>query len=348
VSWEPDVMMTGFHHRAVSMEELEAARRAVEDDSLAAVLALGVRGAVGVITCHRVELYVEGVACAAPSALFRAWCGGGHGGGRPIHLTGTRAARHLLRVAAGLESAVLGDDNVLGQLRDAYRAACQRLHAGPLLHRLFHAAFRTGKRVRSETDLASGGRSVAGEAVSMITRRLGGVSDRTILVLGAGEMARTAAQRLAKRGAGRLLISNRSCERARKLAADTGGTVVPWSWRTGALRSADALLVGTGAPGAVFSAEELRMAARARGALLAVDLSLPRNLEPPAVEVPELELIDLAGLTSLLEGERERRLGAVAQAESVVEQELEGWLSWAWNRRNRRGPVVTPGEVVAG
>ncbi len=348
MSRKHEVVMLGFDHRVVPMEILEEARRAVEDSSTAAVLALGVRGAVGVMTCHRVELYVEGVDDEALSSLIGAWSGGRLTSAPPVVLEGRAAARHLLRVAAGLEAAVLGDTNILGQLREAYRGACRGLHAGPLLHRLFHAAFRTGKRVRTETGIGDGGRSVAGEAVAVINRRLGGLSSRSVLVLGAGEMARTAARRLAKRGVERLLIANRSLERARKLAEATGGEVVPWSWRAGALPTVDAVIVGTGAPDPVLEADDLRTAAIERGRLIAVDLSLPRNLEPPEDAVAGLEVIDLVGLGVLLESERERRRAAVASAETIVDEEVQKWLEWVRNRRERVGPRPGAGSVVAG
>lgn len=345
---EPEVVMVGFNHRVVPLVELEEARRAVEGASTVPVLALGARGAVGVVTCHRVELYVEAVADAAIPSLLGEWSGGRLSGGAPVVFRGRDVARHLFRVAAGLEAAVLGDDNVVGQLRCAYRSACEGPGVGPLLHRMFHAAFRSGKRVRTETGFKQGGRSLAGEAVVVINQELGGLAGRTVLVLGAGEMARTAAENLAKRGVGRLVISNRSLQRARDLASATGGEVVPWSWRAGALQTADAVVVGTGAPEPVLGAGELRAAAEARGRLVAVDLSLPRNLEPPVVEIPELELIDLVKLTSLLEGERERRRGAVTLAETIVEEEMEKWLAWAGNRRKRGCPGSAAGSVAAG
>ncbi|NOZ95146.1 MAG: glutamyl-tRNA reductase [Acidobacteria bacterium] len=345
---EPAVVMVGLHHRAVPVAVLESARRAVEGASVAAVLARGGRGAVGVVTCHRVELYVEGVERRLARPMLEAWCGGHLPTAQPVVLGGEEAARHLLRVAAGLEAAVLGDENVLGQLRGAYRSACRGRQAGPLLHRLFHAAFRAGKRVRAETALGRGGRSVAGEAVLLVSRTLGGLDGRTVLVLGAGEMARTAAGRLAKRGVGRLLISNRSLRRARDLAAATGGEVVPWPWRSRVLRAADAVVVGTAAQEPVLTADELRDAARAAGHLVALDLSLPRNLEPPVGGVPGLTLIDLEGLSVLLEGERERRRGAVAGAEAIVEQEMERWLTWARSRHAGRCRGPGAGKVVAG
>ena len=338
------IVMAGIHHRVAPIGLIETARRGAEAGSPAAAVALGARGAVGVLTCHRVELYLEGVPAADAPSRFESWCGGGI---RPLVLEGAGAARHLFRVAAGLEAAVLGDDQVLGQLRAAYAAACRGLHGGPVLHRLFHAAFRAGKRVRSETALAKGGRSVAGEAVALIARRLGGLKGRTVLVLGAGEMARVAAARLARRGAGRLLVANRSRERARTLASAVGGTPVPWPWRERVLAAADALLVATAAPEPVLGAEALAAAAGAGRIRIAVDLSMPRNL-PAAGPWPGLETYDLSEIARSLEADRAARRASVAAAEAIVEEELARWLRWVRDRagrgRGRARAAVACGE----
>lgn len=332
----PPLVMVGLHHRVVPLEVLEHARPAEGGGRLAPVLALGATGAVGVVTCHRVELYLEGASPSDAERLFLRWRGGPLERGAPEVVAGAAAGRHLLRVAAGLEAAVLGDDQVLGQLRAAYKAACEARCAGPLLHRLFHAAFRTGKRVRTETGLGRGGRSLAGEGVAWLARRLGGLEGCSVLVLGAGEMASIAARRLAKRGAGMIRVANRSAERGAALAAEVGGEPVPWRWREAVLESVDALVVGTSAAEPVVPPGRLAAAAAARGRLLAVDLSVPRNLAAPEVPAPGLEVMDVEGLTRLLEKERERRAGAVRRAEEIVEEELGNWLSWAGDRHAGR------------
>ncbi len=338
------IVMVGVHHRTQGIAILERVRAAAENGSPAAAVAMGARGAVGVVTCHRVELYLEGVEPGTAGTCFGAWCEGGVDGVEPVVLRDEAAARHLLRVAAGLEAAVLGDDQVLGQLRRAYAAACRGLLGGPLLHRLFHAAFRTGKRVRSETALGRGGRSVAGEAVALIARRLGGLRNRRVLVLGAGEMARIVVTRLARRGAGPVLVANRSIERARALAAEVGGRVVPWSWRARAAASVDALVVATGAAGPVLSEAELAGAVAGGRQLVAADLSMPRNLPSAARGLPGFELVDLEGLAAALEQDAVRRRDAVAAAEAIVEEELDRWQAWVRSREaaapGRRGGVA--------
>ncbi len=346
MTMEPRVVMVGLHHHAAPLEELERACPRTGTGDLPAVLACGAQGAVAVVTCHRVELYLEGVAPSQAEHLFSVWRNGGEVRAAPVVLSGKAASRHLLRVAAGLEAAVLGDDQILNQLREAYRRACEAGCAGPLLHRLFHTAFRTGKRVRSETDLARGGRSVAGEAVCVLSRLLGGFSDRRVLVVGAGEMASLAARRLAKRGPERILVTNRSPERAEELAGFVGGTSVPWAWRAAALQNVDAVIVGTAAEEPVLRDQDLAAAVEVGGRLVAMDLSMPRNLEPPREPVTGLELIDLAHLTNLLDRERERREAAVQRAARLVEDELEVWLSWVHEWQAGRRAVRTHVRAV--
>ncbi len=326
------IVLAGVDHRSVSTDRLEAVRRAVAESSPAAALALGATGAVGVVTCHRAELYLEGIAPGAAPGLFEAWCSGALPPVEPLVRSGAAAVRHLLRVAAGLEAAVLGDDQVLSQLRGAYAAACRGLHGGTALHRAFHAAFRAGKRVRSETALGQGGRSVAGEAVALAVRRLRSLGDGTVLVLGAGEMARIAATRLARRGPWRILVANRTPERARALAASVGGEAVPWSWRERAALGADVLVAATAAAEPVLSLEALTRAAAWGRGLLGLDLSMPRNLPVPVAPVPGLELVDLAALAGILADDARRRRAAVERAEAIVEEELGAYLAWAASR----------------
>jgi len=339
----PPVLQVGIDHRSVPLKLLEASQTAAGSASTAPLLAAGIAGAVAVVTCHRVELYVERPGDLDGSELFARWLGQELPVGGAACRKGPDAARHLLRVAAGLESAVLGEDQILGQLRAAYRAACARHLPGPLLHRLFHAAFRTGKRARSETSIQRGSRSLAGCAVGELQRQLGGLAGRSILVLGAGAMARLAASRLVRRGAGTVIIANRTFERATELARSIGALAIPWAWRATALRRADAVLVATGAPEPVLRPEDLLHAVEGRvRPLVGVDLSVPRNLWPPEPHPPGLVVADVASLTRRLEGQRRRRRTAIEQVERIVEEELNLWMDWA----GRRPPIATCREEL--
>jgi len=336
------IVQVGLCHRTASGDELgrlHASRETARPEAAA------VRS-VPVATCHRLELYVEGVTETAAVAAWRDWLGLARGAPRPGGLAVRRdnaAGRHLLRVAAGLESAVLGEDQVLAQLRAAYRDACAAGTAGPLLHRLFHAAFRAGRRVRSETALAGGSRSLSAAAVNCLDRQLGELPRRRVLVVGCGTMGALAARRLAERHTGEILVANRTWSRAAALAAAVGGRAVPWPWRQAALRECDAVVAA--ASGEVISEAALVAAATVGRLRLALDLGMPGNIAAPGPLPPGLALVDLAGLAARLDEAQEARAAAVRSAERIVDEELATWWEWAvargTDRGRRRGGVAT-------
>lgn len=337
---EPGVVLVGVDHRLVPLPVLERlhARKAEVLPSLEPACP----GLVRLSTCHRLELYTEGAGILRTIEIFRAWLALSSDEIAALnpHLSvreNGEAGRHLLRVAAGLESAVLGEDQILGQVREAYRRACAAREAGPLLHRLFHASFRAGKRARAETSLGEGGRSLAGCAVAWLGRRLGGIAGKAVLVLGAGEMGTVTAQNLKQRGAGRLLITNRTFSRAMALAAEVGGEALPWAWRRAALAEVNGIICACHAPEPVLFGEWLAAAARPPRRLAVADLGVPRGVEPPAPVPPGLVLADLALLTARMNGDAERRRSAIGDAERIVEEEIREWLGWVDGRAERSG-----------
>ncbi|HSK09896.1 MAG TPA: glutamyl-tRNA reductase [Vicinamibacterales bacterium] len=330
---EPTVIQVGVDRRHAGIDRLAELHAARRGDVTAVPLPAGA-AAVALATCHRLELYLEGTSVEEAVAAFRGWFTGSAAAAPPTCRAGASAGRHLMRVTAGLESAVLGEDQILTQVRLAYRAACTAGSSGPLLHRLFHAAFRTGRRVRGETALAGGTRSLAGAAVAMLHRTLGGLRGRTVLVLGAGEMAGLAARGAAGRGVGRLIVANRSAERGAALAAAVGGEAAPWEWRSGLLSTVDGVISAVRADAPVMDAASLRRAVASGRRLVIADLGVPRNVEP--VAVPGIDRFDVESLADVVHEEGQRRAEAVCAAESVVEQELEGWLAWSGSRQSFR------------
>jgi glutamyl-tRNA reductase len=340
------VVLVGVDHRSAPLAVLELLHR-LRRTAPPADLRARCSGVVRLATCHRLELYVEG---ASPQLAVRLFC-------QWFSLTdedalavtpylavrmGEYAAEHLMSVAAGLESAVLGEDQIQGQVRDSYRAACAAGEAGPLLHRLFHATFRAGRRARGETALKQGGRSLAGSGVAWIARELGTLTDRTVLVVGAGEMARVAAARLRERGVGRLLLVNRTRAKAQELATAVAGEALPWAWREGLLGEVDAVVCASGAPEPVLSAEWLvRGCAAGRRRLVVVDLAVPRNVEQPTMPVPGLEIADVEGLSQRLAEDADRRASAVAAARAIIAEELGAWSSWVRSRSEGVGSGTT-------
>lgn len=307
------------------------------------------RRVVPLVTCHRVEAYFEGVPPPVAVEEYLAWIGVSPDQRADLLpmvavRVGDAAARHLFRIAAGLESAVLGEDQILGQVRAAYRGACSRGSAGPLLHRLFHAAFRAGKRVRSETNLGGGGRSLAGSGVGLLCRVLDPLSERCVLVLGVGEMGSIAARRLSQRGVGRLLIANRTFDAAVALAAEVGGEALPWDWRQRVLCEVDGVVSATSARSAVIESAWIAAAAAPRGRLrCAVDLAVPADIEVPHPCPAGLVAVDVDAIGSHLADDDRQRRNAILDAGAIVEEEVLEWLAQigrgeAWRSR-RAGSV---------
>jgi glutamyl-tRNA reductase len=249
------------------------------------------------------------------------------------------AGRHLLRVAAGLESVVLGEDQIQRQVREAYRRACAAREPGALLHRLFHAAFRAGKRVRAETALQPGGRSLAGCGAAFLAQRLDGLAGKAVLVMGAGEMGSLAARKLRDRGVGRLLVTNRTWSRAAALAEQVSGEALPWPWRAAALSRVAGVICACHAPEPVLRGAWLSAAVSRHGRLVVVDLAVPRGVERPAPIPPGLLLADLSTLAEKMRRDAERRRAAVEDAGRIVEEELHEWRNWAEGRAEDRKAV---------
>ncbi len=296
-------------------------------------------GGVLLSTCQRIELYLE-ASLPVPTAALADMLGMSTDelAGQAIlrGLDRPRAVEHLLRVAAGLESAVLGEDQVLAQVRAAYSEACARRTPGPLLHRLFHSALRTGKRVRSETAIARGNTSLAGAAVSTVKRRLGGARGRSVLLIGAGEMNRIAADGLAKAGVERLLVTSRTIASAERLAASFGGQALAWAWRGEALQGVDACITATGASHAVLETAVVRRAAAAHTSsapLLIVDLAVPRDVEVEAAgDSAGLKYENVASLAAVMRRDHDRRRAEVARAEAIVAEESARFYEWLQRR----------------
>ncbi len=335
------IVQVGVDQRRTSLPVLE--RLHARRGEILPPLGLRCPGLVRLATCHRLELYTEGTDAASALGIWRTWLGLSSAEVEALSASlavreNADAARHLLRVTAGLESAVLGEDQIQGQVREAYRRACAAREPGSLLHRLFHAAFRAGRRVRGETPLKEGGRSLAGCAVGWLSRRLGGIAGKAVLVLGAGAMGTIAARKLRERGARRLLVTNRTWSRAEALAAQVGAEALPWPWRRAALAEVAGVVSACHAPEPVISGDWLAAAVSPPRRLVVVDLSVPRSVEPPEALPPGLLLADLATLTAAMQSEAERRRAAVGDAERIVEEELKEWLDWAEGRAD--GPAT--------
>src|SRR5919205_917112 len=225
-------------------------------------------------TCNRVEAYVLGEDPDAARRFFLDRAPGADG-----HLyerNGEGAVRHLFRVAASLDSMVLGEQQILGQVKEAYGVASAAASAGPFISRLCNRAFATAKRVRTETDIGRGASSVSQVAVELVAKIFGSLEGRAVLLAGAGKMGALSAKALASLGADRILVANRSAERARQLAEQVGGAARDWLDLPDLLVEADVVIVSTGAPTYVVTGELVQAAMKARRhrSLCLIDLAV--------------------------------------------------------------------------
>ncbi len=307
-------------------------------DELAPVLArLGERydGAALLSTCNRTEVYVaspRGIGDARPVvALLSAIKGDVAMEGAPFFaLTGREAARHLFRVAAGVESMVIGESEVLGQVRGAFTAATVAGTHSPALSRLFHTAIRVGRRARAQTNIGRGTMSVSSTAVSLARTTLGDLSGKTALVVSAGDAGKLTARALAGSGVARMLVTSRNADRASELAAELNGDAIPYARLAGAVASADIVITSTAAPHFLFDGPmiERAMKGRPERPLLLIDIAVPRDVDPGVRDVTGVHLYDIDGLQAIARENMHLRREEVAQAEAIVDDEVAKFGAW--------------------
>jgi glutamyl-tRNA reductase len=240
----------------------------------------------------------------------------------------TAAVSHLMSVTAGLDSAVLGESEVQGQVKQAWERAREQGTAGPALNLLLRHALEAGKRARTETAIARHIASVSQAAVAMAGERLGDIAGSTVLVLGAGEMGEGTAVALAGAGAGRVLVANRTPARAKELAARVGGEPVPLAEVPDRLADADVLLTSTGSRVPLLEQTDVApvMAARPDRPLLVVDIAMPRDVDPGVGEVPGVTLLDMDDLRRFAAAGVAERRREVAAVEAILNQEIDRYL----------------------
>ncbi len=296
----------------------------------------GVEEAVVISTCNRTEITV---AVSEPVAAETALLGmlALRTGLRPTDLTevlfaprNCDAARHLFRVTAGLESMILGEAEVQGQVKRAYEAALAAGTTGPLTNRLFTAALQAGKRVRAQTRIGTGPSSLSSVAAALAEEALGDLAERSALVIGAGETSELTSRALHDRGARTLFVANRHADRARTLAERVGGSVVAFDELPAQLERADIVVSSTSSLEPIVGADELEavMAARPGRPLLIIDLAVPRDVDPACAALPDVVLRDVDDLSAVVARTHSVRDAEARRAEAIVEAELERFADW--------------------
>lgn len=295
-----------------------------------------VREAVAISTCNRTEFYlVVGDSLAAESALLTKLAR--KTGIRPTELSSVvyaprncDAARHLFRVTSGLESMIIGEAEIQGQVKQAYEGALAAGTTGPLTNRVFTAALQTGKRVRSETAIGASRTSVSSVAVDLARDAVGGLEDKRVVIVGAGETAELTAQALKSHGVSTIFVANRRASRARALAETVGGSVVPLDDLPEHLAQADVVVAATSSPHPLIGVDELEVVVRQRTGrpLVLIDLAVPRDVEPACGDLRGVTLFDIDDLQRIVAGNLSIREGERESANEIVEEEIRRFASW--------------------
>lgn len=320
-----EVYLVGLSHKSAPIEVRE--RVALTGDLLKAALGElkateGVAEAFVVSTCNRVEVYVQAEGIEPARRFFTGRTG--EAGDHLYAKIGVEAIRHLFRVAASLDSMVVGEQQILGQVKEAYGLASAVEAAGPYMSRLCNRAFATAKRVRSETDIGRGATSMSQVAVELVEKIFGDLKGRAILLVGAGKMGALSAKALAVLGADRILVTNRSPERGMQLARQVGGTFRAWDELQQLLVEADVVIVSTGAPSFVVTREMVQhvMKARRSRSMCLIDLAVPRNVDPSCADLSEVFAYDVDDMDKVVQATQEARRGEALRAEAIVEAEV--------------------------
>jgi glutamyl-tRNA reductase len=333
-----ELVALGTSHRVAPIELRERVALTERQAERLATALCGERvisEAVAISTCNRTELYVVGDPAVAERVALA--CLAGHAGigvdelAKAVYVPrNCDAARHLFRVTSGLESMIIGEHEIHGQVRRAYESARANGTTGPLTNRLFAAALQTGKRVRAETGIARSHVSISSVAVELAEQLLGDLSGRPVVIIGAGETAELTAQALATRGVTTMFVANRHADRARSVADRFGGEVIGFERLPETLETADIVLSSTSSPHAIVGHEELElvMAARQRRPLLLVDIAVPRDIDPRCGELDGVTLRDIDDLESVVANNLSAREADLPAAEEIVEQEIIRFARW--------------------
>jgi glutamyl-tRNA reductase len=328
------LLVIGLNHRTAPIDVRE--HIVFESDrlpqALGALSALaGIQEGLIVSTCNRTELYC--VADAGSQSLpdwLASWSGGNPQLKECLYrLEGAEAVRHVFSVASGLDSLILGEPQILGQLKDAYRAAQQAGTAGSLLNRLFQTTFSVAKRVRTETAIGASAVSVASAGIQLARRIFTGFERHTALLVGAGDMIELAARHLHAQKMGRMIIANRSLDRAERLAAGFKASAISLDALDAHLAQADIVISSTASPGHVIGLEATRkaIAERRRRPVFMLDLAVPRDIDPRVAELEDVYLYTIDDLREVIDENVRGRQEEADAAVHMIADEVERFMS---------------------
>ncbi|MBK6916390.1 MAG: glutamyl-tRNA reductase [Deltaproteobacteria bacterium] len=343
-----DIIAVGLNHKSAPVELRE--QLAIGDEDHARVLQ-GLREradlaeAMVVSTCNRVEIYAVPGRGSLPHHVMPLLAELQRTDGTPLHehafvRTATDAARHIFRVTASLESLVVGEPQILGQVKDAFDRAREHGSIGPVLDRCMSLAFKSAKRVRSETEIARGAANVSSVAVDLARSIFGELTGCMALVVGAGEMAEQAAVHLQSGGVAEIAVVNRSAARGEVLAEKVNGHYEPWDRLAAELVRADIVIASTGATVPVIDRALLKPVVKSRRGrpLFLVDIAVPRDVAADVAGMPQVFVYNVDDLQQIVHDNMRSRRGEAERAAAMVEEEVAGFLQWL--RTRTVGPML--------
>lgn len=338
------LMMVGMNHRTASVELRE--RVSIVDEDLGSVYERlcqlrTVYESVVLSTCNRTEIYTVATSKDAAADYFlkflarRAGVPEAEIDSHTQTLEGEAVVRHLMKVASGLDSMVVGETQVLGQVRDAFGTAHEYGATGLILNQLFRTAITLGKRAHTETTIGQNAVSVSYAAVQLARKIFGELRGRRVLVVGAGKMSQLTTQYLYEHGMEEVRVANRSTARAEGLAKQFGGVAVPWETLADELAAADVVISSTGAKGIVVSREQVERAVQNRGArpLVLIDIAVPRDIDDTAGSVRNVFLYDIDDLEGVVAANQLERLRQAGLVEAMIDESFAAFLQWLTEQR---------------
>ena len=318
----------GLNHETAPVEVREKfalSERKAAEEARSLVSSPGVHEAVVLSTCNRTEYYavldepvgLEDWVCDSREYL-------GDRKSLFYQYEVREAANHLCRVASGMNSMVLGETEIFGQVKKAYSIALEAMTTGGILNQLFQRAFSVGKRVRTQTSIQEGATSVAGASVELAEQVFGQLKGSSVMVVGAGEMSRQTAQALQSRGATSVFVTNRSFEKALDLAETMGGEAIHFDDWEPTMEHIDVLISSTGAPHFVVKPQHVEAVRRKRKyrPFIMVDIAVPRDIDPAVGEIEEVYLYDIDTLQTKADDAREKRMKQLEICEEIINEEL--------------------------
>jgi glutamyl-tRNA reductase len=334
-----ELFLVGMNYKTAPLELRERLQNSCTDQDIALPELLknpDVKEAICLATCNRVEIIARLADTRRGEAFLKVFMS--RQGSLDVSETekhlyiyrDVEAVRHLFRVAASLDSMVMGEPQILGQIKEAYRSAVDRHATGVLLNRLTHHAFQAAKRVRTETEIAGNAVSVSYAAVELAKKIFGSLKGKSVMLIGAGEMSELAARHLIRQGVERIFIANRTMARAEQMAEEFHGTAVSFDEFPLYLKEVDIVIASTGAPGYILTPQMAAAALRKKRQhlLFLIDIAVPRDIDPDVGEFDNVYLYNIDHLQNVVDANRALRNGEALRAEEIIAEEVTEFEKW--------------------